>query len=90
MVQSFRWFDVVCTYIIPQNEKPGTTFSVCQASFSLFGACNSLISDAFYDKKISNNCCLVIESADKAHLEFEDGQVQVVTKKQDQSKAAKR
>lgn len=48
------------------------------------------ISDAFYDKEISNNCCLVIESADKAHLEFEDGQVQVVTKKQDQSKAAKR
>ena len=28
---------VFCNYIIPQNETPGTTFLVCQASFSLLG-----------------------------------------------------
>ena len=37
VVQSFRWFNGFCNYIIPQNETPGTTFLVCQASFSLLG-----------------------------------------------------
>lgn len=34
-------------------------------------ACRA-ISDVFYDRTIDDNCCLVIESADKAYLEFAD------------------
>lgn len=42
------------------------------------------VSDEFYDKKINNNCCLVIDSADKAHLEFEGSSVHISPKNQNQ------
>lgn len=38
MVQSFRWFNGFCNYIIPQKEELGTTFLVCEALFFYSGA----------------------------------------------------
>lgn len=32
------------------------------------------VSDVFYDRTIDDNCCLVIESEDKAHIEFADAE----------------